>query len=228
MNIQESASYSNVWNIVGIIFIILLSIVLLIFVIYLKNKCYISEYLYHNRKKFIIYSKKFIINFFNSIIPCIVKKYNDDERSYNLNTNCKIRYINDRLILLRFSFNDSKLNNMKSNFRLCYLYLLEYYLNDLYKNTVLEIFFQNYSKALNIECNFEKNNNIGSCVKQIYKIVKGKNDKFKKIPFIYKNYRFKMIFLFELFFTRYLIGSENDNYDKINNLIDNFILSYKE
>lgn len=57
MNIQESASYSNVWNIVGIIFIILLSIVLLIFVIYLKNKCYISEYLYHNRKN-LLYTLK--------------------------------------------------------------------------------------------------------------------------------------------------------------------------
>lgn len=229
MNIQESASHGNMlWNIVVVIFIILLSIILLIFIFYLKNKCYISEYFYHNRNKFIIYSKKNIINFFNSIIPCIVKKYNDDERSYNLNTNCKIRYINDRLILLRFSFNDSKLNNMKSNFRLCYLYLLEYYLNDLYKNNALEIFFQNYSNALNIECNFEKNNDIRSYIKQIYKIVKGKNDKFKKIPFIYKNYRFKMIFLFELFFIRYLIGSENDNYDKINNLIENFILSYKE
>ncbi|WP_297248302.1 dynamin family protein [uncultured Brachyspira sp.] len=228
MNIQESSVSSNSWYILGIIFVILLSIIFIIFIIYLKNKHYISEYLYHNKKKYTTSFKRSIINFFHSVIPCIVKKYHSNEIYYNLNTNCKIRYINDRLILLRFAFNDSKLNNMKSNFRSSYLYLLEYYLKDLYKNTALNIFLKNYSNALNIESNFNENNNILFCVKQIYKIVKGKNDKFKNIPFIYKNYRFKMIFLFELFFIRYLIGSENDNYDKINNLIDDFMLSYKE
>ena len=227
MSIYESALYNNVWNILVFVLVIIVSIIFIIFIIYLKNKYYISEYLYHNSIKCRTYFKRSIINFFHYLIPCIVKKYNN-EIYYNLSTNCKIRHINDRLVLLRFSFNDNKLNNMKSNFKLCYLYLMEYYLKDLYKNTALDIFLQNYSSDLNIECNFKDNNNIGFYVKQIYKIVKGKNDKFKKIPFIYKNYRFKMIFLFELFFIRYLIGSENDNYDKINNLIDNFILSYKE
>lgn len=221
------AETSNVWNILGII---LLSIVFFVFIIYLKNKHYIKEYLHHKMKKIIIYFDKSVTNFFHSIIPCIVMEYNNKKLYYNLNTNCKIRYINDRLILLRFSFNDSKLNNIKSNFRLSYLYLLEYHLKDLYQNTTLDIFLQNYSKALYIKPNFNQNNNdkYYTCRKLIYKIVKGKNDRFKKIPFIYKNYRFKMIFLFELFFIRYLIGSENDNYDKINNLIDDFMLSYEE
>ena len=131
------------------------------------------------------------------------------------------RIVNDKLILFSISFGSNKIIYASENIKKAFINLLAYSLNDMdfSKNCSLYLFLNSYAKHLNLKgFNFLDNklnlseNDLKSNINYIVAIYKEKiktgNFLVDLLPFLgIKKYIFKMFFLFELLFIRYLLIS---------------------
>lgn len=158
--------------------------------------------------------------------------------------NKKSRFINDNLMLFRISLRNNKIKIADENIRISFIKLLSYYLKDMdfSQNSSLYLFLNSYAEHLNLkDYNFSKDIHIDNDLNTILNGYKGKiktgNFFIDIIPFLgIKKYDFRMFFLFELLFIRYLIIAIDDRKnikshiinDDINKLIIDFKLSKEE
>ena len=152
--------------------------------------------------------------------------------------------LNNKLMLFRISLRNLKLLYFNDDIRCSFINLLVYYLKDmdLSENSSLYLFLNSYMKHLNLkDYNFSNDNQINDSLNTIsngYKEkIKTGNFFIDIIPFLgIKKYDFRMFFLFELLFIRYLIIAIDDRKniksyiinDDINKLIIDFKLTKEE
>lgn len=132
--------------------------------------------------------------------------------------NIESRFINDQLMLFRISLREEKIIMANNDIKIAFINLLAFYLRDLdfSENGSLYLFLNSYANHLNLEgfnfLNYKdkiSKNELQNYIKEISKILKVKektrNFIIDIIPFIgFKKYRFRLFFLFNLFFIRYL------------------------
>lgn len=143
------------------------------------------------------------------------------------------RIVNDKLMLFRVSFRNSKITYASENIKKSFINLLSYSLNDMdfSQNSSLYLFLNSYAEHLNLKgfnfldnkINLSENDlkyNINGIL-GIYKVkIKTGNFLIDLIPFLgIKKYRFKMFLLFELLFIRYLLISIDDSKNMKSHLI---------
>lgn len=152
--------------------------------------------------------------------------------------------LNNKLMLFRISLRNLKLLYFNDDIKCSFINLLAYYLKDmdLSENSSIYLFLNSYVKHLNLkDYIFPDDNQINDSLNTIsngYKEkIKTGNFLIDIIPFLgIKKYDFRMLFLFELLFIRYLIISIDDRKniksyiinDDINKLIIDFKLTKEE
>lgn len=128
------------------------------------------------------------------------------------------RFINDQLMLFRISLKDEKIIIASEDIKIAFINLLAFYLKDMdfSANSSLYLFLNSYASHLNLKgfnfLNYKPKINeqeLQNYIKNISKIFKCKektgNFIIDIIPFLgIKKYRFRLFFLFNLFFIRYL------------------------
>ena len=155
--------------------------------------------------------------------------------------NKKSRFVNDSFMLFRVSLRNDKIKIADENVRESFIKLLSYYLKDMdfSQNSSLYLFLNSYAEHLNL-----KNLNFLDYKNDLTE--KELNDHIKMIKKLHRievngellKYKFKMFFLFTLFFIRYLltitftsrkrdVNFSLDN-DSINYAVECFKLNKKE
>ena len=220
-----------------VILAIILFIVITPFILLYINRDYIieciSDFFNIARHKFSSASKNIFTNTIRLVTLGLVKIKDDSHFQNKFNVN-EYRIVNDRLMLFRMSFDENKLNIFSKDIRIDYINSLAYYLRDLdlSENNTLYLFLKSYAEHIGVN-DINTNN---SYIKSIYKIHKT-NEKKKLFLFIKRNeiYRLKMLFLFELFFIRYLVCMSSKNINNnmniesdIDFLIENLYLHESE
>lgn len=143
------------------------------------------------------------------------------------------RIVNDKLMLFRVSFRNSKIIYASENIKKAFVNLLAYSLTDMdfSQNSSLYLFLNSYAEHLNLKgFNFLNNklnlsendvkSNINDIVSTYKEKIKTGNFLVDIFPFLgIKKYRFKMFFLFELLFIRYLLISIDNSKNMKSHLI---------
>lgn len=143
------------------------------------------------------------------------------------------RFVNDQLMLFRISLREEKIILANEDTKLAFINLLAFYLKDMdfSDNSSLYLFLNSYASHLNLKdfnfLNYKpeiSEKDFKNYIKKISKIVKVKektgNFIIDIIPFIgIKKYRFRLFFLFNLLFIRYLCLMTNIKNSNKNNLM---------
>ncbi|MDO6993453.1 dynamin family protein [Brachyspira innocens] len=136
--------------------------------------------------------------------------------------------LNNKLMLFRISLKNLKLLYFNDNIRFSFINLLSYYLKDMdiSEDSSLYLFLHSYANHLNFkDYNFPNDNQIDN---DINTILNGYKEKLKTgnffidiIPFLgIKKYNFRIFFLFELLFIRYLIIAIDDRKNIKNHIVN--------
>lgn len=154
----------------------------------------------------------------------------------------KSRFINDKLMLFRISLEEEIISIADKDVRTAFINLLAFYLRDMdfSYNSSLYLFLNSYASRLNIKdfnfLNYKPqiaNKELENYIKKISKIckIKEKTENFliDIIPFLgVKKYRFRLFFLFNLFFIRYLLLIDNISKGARQNLVIENDINYLE
>ena len=144
------------------------------------------------------------------------------------------RIVNDKLMLFRVSFKNSKVISESEKIKKSYIVLLAYYLKDMdfSQNSSLYLFLNSYADHMNIQgydfLNYKESLSQKELKKHIKNVSIVCSIKYKTgnkfidfFPFLgVRKYDFRLYFLIELFFIRYLIFLSNADEKK-----DIFIMS---
>lgn len=150
-----------------------------------------------------------------------------------MNKAIKNRFVNDQLMLFRISLREEKIILANKDTKLAFINLLAFYLKDMdfSDNSSLYLFLNSYVSHLNLKdfnfLNYKpeiSEKDLKNYIKKISKIFKVKektgNLIIDIIPFIgIKKYRFRLFFLFNLLFIRYLCLMTNIKNSNKNNLM---------